>query len=183
MTKFKDKLSKLFGKGSFDIDLTLANGNIVTVVTEAEEAKPGDVVKDSDGKPLDDGDYLLPDGSTIVIEGGSGVIKEIKPKAEEAPTEEPTLSEVMQSVNSLTQQFSQFKTEFAKQNKETQEGVEFVAKKFSALDKRVSEMGKGIKSKYEAPGAEDTSNKKKNESGYDADAVREAREKLKNKNN
>lgn len=183
---FIDKLKKKFGNDdSFDVNITLANGDIVTVVTEAEKPKVGDKVNDPEGKPVADGEHLLPDGSALVTEGGE--IKEIK-EAVEPPKEgeEPTLTEVMQSVTALGNQFKTISAKFDKSNKEALEGIEFIADKFSALDKRVTDMGKTVKSKYEAPDGEATGGKKKdNVSGtyYDADAVREAREKLKNKSN
>jgi hypothetical protein len=87
---FARALVALFGKSLFDVDLTLANGDIITVVTEADEPAVGDKVKQkTDGgedaeKPLADGDYLLKDERTLVVEGG--VIKEIKEK--ESPKDE-----------------------------------------------------------------------------------------------
>lgn len=87
---FASALAALFGKSLFDVDLTLANGDIITVETEADEPTVGDKVKQkTDGgedteKPLADGDYLLKDERTLVVEGG--VIKEIKEK--ESPKDE-----------------------------------------------------------------------------------------------
>ena len=87
---FTRALVALFGKSLFDVDLTLANGDIITVETEADEPAVGDKVKQkTDGgedaeKPLADGDYLLKDERTLVVEGG--VIKEIKEK--ESPKDE-----------------------------------------------------------------------------------------------
>ena len=87
---FARALVALFGKSLFDVDLTLANGDIITVETEADEPAVGDKVKQkTDGgedaeKPLADGDYLLKDERTLVVEGG--VIKEIKEK--DSPNDE-----------------------------------------------------------------------------------------------
>ena len=87
---FTRAVKALFGKSLFDVDLTLANGDIITVETEADEPAVGDKVKQkTDGgedaeKPLADGDYLLKDERTLVVEGG--VIKEIKEK--ESPKDE-----------------------------------------------------------------------------------------------
>ena len=87
---FTRALVALFGKSLFDVDLTLANGDIITVETEEDEPAVGDKVKQkTDGgedaeNPLADGDYLLKDERTLVVEGG--VIKEIKEK--ESPKDE-----------------------------------------------------------------------------------------------
>ena len=77
-------ITGLFSK-AFDVDLTLANGDIVTVETEAETPQVGDkVTQKTDGgqetgQPMADGEYLLKDERTLIIEGGA--IKEIKEKA------------------------------------------------------------------------------------------------------
>lgn len=178
LKKLKEKFST---NETFDLDITLATGDIVTVVTEGEEPKAGDKVNDKDGKPVADGEHLTADGSTLVVAGGE--ITEIKPKEESTdPPAEPTLTEVMQGVTLLGTQFKAFQATFSKENKETREGLEFVAEQFGTLDKRVTEMGKGIKSKYDAPPTpEGGKGKKEGDSTYDADAVREAREALKNK--
>lgn len=180
---FLEKFKKKFGskETEFDIDITLADGSIVTVVTDAEEPKVGDQVKDSDGKDVEDKEHLLPDGSAIVTVAGK--ITEIKPKADdEEETEEPTMQEVMNSVNSLSKKFDSFQTMYAKNQKENEEAFNHTATEFSKLSAKVVGMGKTIKSKYEAPEAETNGKKKDNaNSTYDADAVREAREKLKNK--
>jgi hypothetical protein len=181
--KFFDKLKGILGKEkSFDLDITLANGDIVTVVTEGEEPKVGDPVNDASGAPVADGEHLTADGSTIIT--AEGKITEIKPKEDEPtpPADEPTMSEVMQSVTALAKSFQAFKTQFEADTKETREGVELIAGQFSTLDKRVTDMGKTITSKkFDAPPGEQ-SGKKKTEGGYDPDAVREAREKMKSKN-
>ena len=179
---FKNKLKHLFNtKDSFDVDLTLAAGGIVTVVTEGEEPKEGDIVKDSDGKPLADGDHLLADGRTLVIEGGAGAIKEIKPAAEPSTDDtEPTLTEVMQSVSNLSKEITAFATKFENSIKETQDGVELVAKTFNS---QLTDLRKTIKTpKYEAPKPEQTGGKGGKDSAYDAEAAAEARERLKSKN-
>lgn len=75
LSKLKDALT-----AKFDIDLTLANGEIVSVITENEAPQVGDDVKDAEGKAVSDGDLLIADGSTLVIEGGK--IAEIKEVAE-----------------------------------------------------------------------------------------------------
>lgn len=181
---FLKKLTSKFSKEDFhDVDLTLADGAIATVVTEGEEPKEGDIVKDSEGKPLADGDHLLADGRTLVVEGGSGAIKEIKPVAEPAPKEgdEPSMTEVMQSISSLSNQIKQFSTKFESSIKETQEGVELIADKFGDFDSRLTNLGKTVKSKYDAPEGE-VSGKGKKPEGFDVDAVAEARKNLKNKN-
>lgn len=181
---FLDNLKKKFSTkdDTFDIDVTLADGSIVTVITEAEKPQVGDQVKDDAGTPVKDDEHPLPDGSAIVTVGGA--ITEIKDAPEQGNGEEPTLSEVMNSVNKLSSSFETFKNQFAKTQKENEGAFELISDQVQKFDKRVSDLGKTVKSKYEAPPSE-TVDKKKNKgnSTYDADAVREAREAIKNKQN
>lgn len=174
-----DKLRKAFSTDdSFDIDLTLATGDIVTVLTEAEEPQVGDKVNDKDGKPVADGDHLLADGRTLVAKDGA--IEEIK-DATEPPVGDPTMKEVMQSVNSLSKEVKALATKFDSSNKVNEQAFDLIATQFNALDTKVKSIGKSIKSSYEAPGAEGTGTRNNaNESAYDADKVREEREKRKN---
>ncbi|MHC0442315.1 hypothetical protein [Flavobacterium sp. 3-210] len=180
---FLDNLKKKFSTkdDTFDIDVTLADGSIVTVKSEAEEPQVGDQVVDDTGSPVKDETHLLPDGSSIVTVAGA--ITEIKDAPASEETEEPSLSEVMNSVKTLTTSFENFKTQFAKTQKDNEGAFELISDQVQKFDKRVDTLGKSITSKYEAPPAETgDKKKKKGDSTYDADAVREAREAIKNKN-
>ena len=134
---FARALVAMFGKSLFDVDLTLANGDIITVETEAEEPAVGDKVKQkTDGgedaeKPLADGAYLLKDERTLVVEGG--VIKEIKEK--ETPKDEGKESDKGASADD----------EFAQA---VMEGFNTLAKKITAIEKRFARIEK-TQSKFE----------------------------------
>lgn len=96
-TYFEKKHRKSFDMGILDrikaalsgqknIDITLADGMIATVITDADQPAVGDSVT-VDGAPAPDGEHLTADGVTIVTEGG--VITEImEPEATEVETEE-----------------------------------------------------------------------------------------------
>lgn len=188
---FLDDLKKKFegkkeGK-TFDKDVTLGDGTIITVVTDAEEPKVGDKVVDSTGKPLPnkegepDAKNILPDGSTIVTVDGE--ITEIIPAPKEGEEQEPTMAEVMNSVKNLATSFGSFKSKFESAQKDNETAFGILGDQIMAFDKRVTDMGNTITSKkFDAPPAEDGKPKPKT-SGYDADAVAEARERIKNKNN
>lgn len=134
---FARAVKALLGKSSFDVDLTLANGDIITVETEAEEPAVGDKVKQkTDGgedaeKPLADGDYLLKDERTLVVEGG--VIKEIKEK--ETPKDEGKEADK----GAVTDD------EFAQA---VMEGFSMLAEKIVAIEKRFARIEK-TQSKFE----------------------------------
>ena len=134
---FTRAVKALFGKSLFDVDLTLANGDIITVETEADEPAVGDKVKQkTDGgedaeKPLDDGDYLLKDERTLVVEGG--VIKEIKEK--ESPKDEGDNANKGASADD----------EFAQA---IMEGFEMISKRLDELQKKFERIEKR-QSKFE----------------------------------
>jgi hypothetical protein len=180
---FLDTMKKRFSakKDTFDINVTLGDGSIVTVITEAEQPQVGDQVVDDAGAPLADNEYLLPDGSAIVTVGGA--ITEIKdaPTSEEEETE-PSLQEVMNSVNAIGKSFSAFKTKFENAQKDNEEAFGLLADQFEKTDKRVTEMGKGIKSNYDVPPVDPQGKKRPAVAGYDADKVAEARKRINEKN-
>lgn len=180
--KFLEKLKKTFSNNeTFDIEETTADGEIVKVTTEDENPKVGDSVTKEDGSSIDDGDLTVKDGTIWVIEGGK--ISEIKPKEEDTSDDddvEPTNTEVMQSVNALAETFKTFQTKYAEDNKENQDAIELVATTF---EKKFNNLAKTVKSSspdYQK-NADDGKKKKFSNSNYDADKVREEREKRKNK--
>jgi hypothetical protein len=117
----------------FDIEVTLADGSIVTVQTEAEQPQVGDAVVDDQGAPVGDAEHMLPDGSSIVTVGGA--ITEIK----DAPAStEPTAAEVMQSVNSLSKKFDTFLKAQAKTQKETEQAFDLLSKQIVETKKLVT---------------------------------------------
>lgn len=179
---FLEKLKKKFSaKETFDVEDTTAAGDIVTVRTEDESPKVGDPVVDAEGKPVADGDLTMKDGSVWVIEGGA--IAEIKETEEEEqePTEEPTNTEVMQSVNKLSKAFEKFQTSYKKDLQENQKGIEIVADELSKFEKKFETLAKSVKSKSKTYESEQPP-KSSTKSGYDPDKVREAREARKTSN-
>ena len=176
---FLDNLKKKLGAkkdGAFDINLTLADGSIVTVVTDATEPQPGDPIQDESGSPLADDQYVLPDGSAITVVDGK--IDEITAKEEppEPGTEDPTpvLQEVLNSIKEIQRTFGEFKTKFEATQKDNETAFDVIATKMNSL-------GKTIKSSYDVPEGENTPGKKKQSGAYDADKAKEIRENLKKK--
>ncbi len=87
-TKFNmgliDKIKSALA-GKKNIDITLADGIIATIVTEEAEPQVGDSVT-IDGSPVADADHVAADGTIITTEGG--VITAITPPAVDPPAEE-----------------------------------------------------------------------------------------------
>lgn len=171
---FLDKIKKQFSAKregeTFDIDITLANRSIVTVITEAEQPQVGDPVVDESGTPVADATHLLPDGSSIVTVGGK--ITEILPKKEDTGgDEEPTMQDVMNSVSQLANQFSAFQ----KLNQKTQNQNE---EAFDVLRKEMTRLGKEIKSKeFQKPSGEQGKPEGGKERAYDPEKAAELRKK------
>lgn len=176
--KMKKKFSSKKEEETFDIDLTLADGTIVTVVTEAEEPKVGDEVKDSEGNPVPDAEHMLPDGGSIVTVGGK--ITEIKEKEAEEGDDEPTPREVMNSINALSKKFDAFAKNVDKTNKDVEKTFDLIAENHNKLSTKVEGLAKKTKSNYDVPPATPPSNKNQNStSGYDPDKAKDLRNKNK----
>lgn len=135
--KLFTKIKSGFGGKTKNIDLTLADGQIIIVLTQNESAQIGDEVTDEEGNRLENGDYLLADGSTLVVEDGK--IAEIKEpeQGEQAPERESSNGEAI---------------------KELTRTIEFLAGRVVTLEKNFQTLARSVKSKsYEVPPAENTS--------------------------
>ena len=176
LKKMKEKFSasKVEEPENFDIQLTLATGDIITVVSESEEPQVGDAVQDAEGKPVEDGDHLLNDGRTVVTEAGN--ITEIKPANSEEEEEEEGSGE-QNSNKSLEAKFDKF-------SKDIDQKFDLVLEQFEKHDGAISRLQKTVKSKsFSAPPKIERKNiKEEGEDSFEAKvaAQREAR-KEKNK--
>mgnify|MGYP006921386335 CR=1 FL=1 len=170
---------KLFGDNSgkkFDIDITLADGKIVTVKTDAEQPQVGDEVVDDAGNSVDDDTHLLPDGGSIVtVDGKITEINEATPPAD--PPAEPTMQEVMQSIQSLGSQFATFSKKIEKSLAETDESLKIVAENQANFQTETKKKFETIKSSYEVPPGEKPEGGKGGARGYDPEKAKEFREK------
>jgi hypothetical protein len=170
---------KLFGDNSgkkFDIDITLADGKIVTVKTDAEQPQVGDEVVDDAGNSVDDDTHLLPDGGSIVtVDGKITEINEATPPAD--PPAEPTMQEVMQSIQSLGSQFATFSKKIEKSLAETDESLKIVAENQANFQTETKKKFETIKSSYEVPPGEKPEGGKGGAKGYDPEKAKEFREK------
>jgi len=156
------RMKQKFGKNkeedeSFDVDLTLATGDVVTVVTDNETPQVGDEVRDQDGNTVPDDNHVLNDGSTIVTE--SGRITEILPADDGGEGEEGEEEE--NSTKALEQKFDTFAEDVSK-------SLEFLTDKFKEQDTRLNKFGKQITSKqFETPKGEQNKNPKSGQSLFE----------------
>ncbi|MDI9256322.1 hypothetical protein [Flavobacterium sedimenticola] len=179
-----DFFKKLFGKkpeNKFDIDVTLADGSIVTVKTDAEQPKEGDEVVDDTGEPVGDDTHLLPDGGSI--ETVDGKITKINPApAGDPPADppaEPTMQEVMNSVAELGRKFETFSKKLENSVEGTDESLKLVAQELKTFQTETKKKFENIKSSYDVPPATPPAPRGSGEGrkGYDPDAAKEFREK------
>ncbi len=170
------KMKETFGASkveneTFDIELTLATGDMVTVVSESEEPQVGDPVVDADGKAVEDDSHLLGDGRTLVTVGGS--ITEIMEKEEEEEAEEEESSNEGAEFAALNKKFDAF-------SKDVTATLNAIAEGFQKHDKALVNLQKTVKSKEfsKTPKAERKAIKEEGEDSFEAKiaAQREARD-------
>lgn len=165
--KFLKKIQKsLVGDETKDIDLTLADGNIITVITDGEQPMVGDKVVDDAGNPVADGEHTLPDGGAIVTEGGE--ITEIKEPEDEGDDGdgdgEPTNKDVVDQIKALNTTLGKLKSQL----KENKKSIELIADKVGKVSKSHNNLAKTVKSiDYDVPPGEPKGGKKKGSSLYD----------------
>lgn len=135
-----NKLASFFAK-KFDIEVTLGNGDIITIITEAQDLEVGDPVKDSEGKPLEDGEYVLADGRTIVVE--AGLIVEIKEKQDENTASDNQDAQVSEQVTQSIEKFN-------KTLENTDEKMNLLADCVLELNKKFEMLAKGVKSNFQS---------------------------------
>ena len=164
--KFLEKIKNTLGI-SKDIDLTLTDGSIITVVTDAQEPAIGDPVRDSDGNPLADGDYTLPDKRIIsVMDGAISNIAEPGEEAEEEGKEDSVVSQEQGQANALEALKKQMK-EHNKGLKELEETITMVAMQVVQIQRSFIQFKKTISpDKYTAPKTPMEDNSTKDMSTY-----------------
>ncbi len=135
---------------SKDIDLTLANGDIVSVITENETPQAGDAVVDADGNALADGEHLLPDGGKMVVaEGKISEMKEPETEGDDPDDENKAIAEIKSTMQGIV-----------KENKELKDAVVLLTETVTTLQKSVKssfkvDKGEGGQSVYKQENADD----------------------------
>ena len=160
------KIRELAGvKESFDVDMTLDNGDIITVVTEAEEPQVGDPVRrktdngeESEGV-LEDGEHTTQDGKVLVV--ADGVITEIRDK-EENP--EPTPEDINKAIEMAV----------AKVAKQFDEKIKTLSEGYLQLSKQFQTLSKSVKSNFKSEDpAPSGNNLEGNSKGISIEDIRE----------
>lgn len=170
----KEKFGSNQKPDTFDIDLTLATGDIITVVSESETPQEGDAVQNAEGKPVEDGDHLLKDGRTVVTEGGKiDKINEAEPEGNGGGEgDEPT--EDQNNFDTLQQEISGMREDFSN-------AINMISQQFEKQDEELTTLKRSVKSKsFKAPTKKERKViKEEGEDSFEAKiaAQREAREK------
>ncbi|TXK78688.1 head maturation protease, ClpP-related [Mesonia sp. K4-1] len=175
-------INKLLNKqeGPKMLETTLADGNIITVETEADNPAVGDKVFDAEGNPVSDGEHVDKDGNILVVgtneEGTTGVILEIKEPSEEGEDEQDeSMAALEKLMNSFDERMAKMEAKM-KASKEKDEKIKTLEEKFLALQKTVTSK------KFKAPAkAENKGIRSEGDDTLEAKIAkqREAREKKK----
>lgn len=150
MTVF-EKIKEMFSaeKKAFDLDLTLADGRIITVATDATEPQEGDAVSVKGGGALEDGEHLTVDKKKLTVKGG--VIEKITDSQEEKAPEAPAQTEEKETKNEkeANPQMEALATQLQEATAQFNEVSMFLASELSGLKKQFETLAKGVKSQYQ----------------------------------
>ena len=134
-----------------DIDLTLATGDMVTVITDAEQPQEGDRVVDQDGNDVPDADHMVTggdfDGYTITTVGGE-ITNVVEPEEEEPEEtmDEATEAAVQKAVSKAIKEFEKSLNEkIDSRFKENEGALEIIAKGFKELKENHQTLAKSVK--------------------------------------
>ena len=141
-----EKMKSLFDKDDkkFNVDLTLATGDVVTVVTENETPQQGDEVRNSEGALVPDQNHLLQDGRTVVTV--DGLITEILP-AESGEGDGGGASTEENSTKQLAQKFDAFSKKTEAFQADLTKTLDLFSKQILKQEKKLNDMGSKIKGK------------------------------------
>ena len=136
-----------------NIDLTLADGEMVTVITDAETPAVEDRITDTEGNPVADGEHVLPEGSAIVTV--DSVITEIKdaPSEEEEEEEEEEAEEALSTeevvaLKSFAKSIPDF-MESMKTLKEVPEALGLITDTQKSLGDKFTTLAKSVGTEFE----------------------------------
>ena len=172
-----DKLKEQFNSKKYDIDLTLLNGNVITVQTEAEQPQQGDNVKDQDGNDVPDDSHKTQDGRTIRTEGG--VIQEITETQNDGGGNDNGGND--NGGNSVEESLQEERANREAFEKDVNESLTYFANQMIKFEKTLNGIAKTTGSNYDVPPAEDH-NRVNNDASFH-DRVKQRKEEIKNKNN
>lgn len=137
---FLEKIKKNL-QGKKDVNLTLAEGEIVTVVTENEAPAVGDAINDESGAALADGEYVDSEGNIIVV--ADGKITEWKAPEEEEEEEEPTTEGALSAENVQ---------ELLKSSRDNAAALQLLSEELGTLKSNMSILQRSVQSKsFKAP--------------------------------
>ena len=188
-------LEKLKGKKEkFDVDVTLADGMVVTVVTESETPQVGDSVIGEDGNPVADAGHVDADGNVITTVGGViesiEAAEEVSEEASEEVSESAdpiveSLSAVNDKIVAFTKTVSEFTELMEKQSTSfatLTEDIEVIAQGVMDNKESFETLAKNVKSEFDVTDeGEAKGTKTKQTKNNSIEALRERKQQLKNK--
>lgn len=146
-----------------DIDLTLAQGSILTIITENENYALGDRVQDSEGGTPPDGDYLLADGVTVlsVVDGAISDISTIATESDQA-------------IELVAEELKEMKKNY----REVSEAIELLVSEMATYKERQKVIGKSMRVASPTFKPEPVGSIKKEFSGFNLNKLRAERTRL-----
>jgi hypothetical protein len=172
---FKNLFTTKKGTGDkkFDIDMTLADGKIVTIKTDAQEPQVGDQVVDDTGAPVGADEYLLPNGGKIVTDD-KGIITEYvpdEPTADPAMQEDANIKELLNSINTKL-------TAFEKRFGTLESSIKDTDKAMVTFANNVKKQFEGFASDFNTDDDGSQEIPKGNTKGYNKDEATKIRENM-----
>lgn len=141
-------IDKMLGKSVDEpkmLETTLADGNMITVETEAESPAVGDKVFDQDGNALPDGEHVDSDGNVLVV--ADGAIKEIKEATEEEPADEEMQAKLQKLMESFNERIAKIEARHKDEGKKESSKISALETKLEKMSENFLSLQKTVKSK------------------------------------
>ena len=155
MSKFWTKLSELVKSTKLAKEtVTTKEGKELVIIAQGEQAALGDEVQDSEGKPVEDGDYYISigEGEDMIISVVAGKISDVKEVESEAKREE----EGQEELATEEEKPEEDKEDEDKKKTATPEELAAIRKEVTELKKTVSDLKTQLSKRTGTPAAAKT---------------------------
>lgn len=159
MSKFWTKLAELVKSTKLAREtVTTKEGKELVIIAQGEQAALGDEVQDTEGKPVEDGDYYISieEGEDMIISVVAGKISNVKEVEDEAKREEEGQEELATEEE---------KPEEEEKKTPTPEELAAIRKEVTELKKTVSDLKTQLNKRTGAPAAAKTELKTETKTG------------------
>lgn len=132
------KVMRTFSSRMKDLELSLADGSAhLVILTEGNEPCVGDQVRDDGGNSVEDGVYLLSDGSSLTVQQGKI-----------AAIDEPeSTDETTEQIKALRVELAQMKQEHKKNQLELTEALSLIVENYKVMKGKYETLARNVKGK------------------------------------